>query len=129
MNGDARRKPVPKSGDYEKRRPGGELPPARLLCFSSLFSFSFFDEIKNPAERIVEHGGFERVCNELSILAGRDEPGVFQQIEMIRNARGGHLEGFADLADCEVLFFEHFQDAAAGGITERFKKKVQRLHI
>jgi hypothetical protein len=53
---------------------------------------------------------------------------VFEQIEMIRNDRGSHGEGCTDLADSEVPFLEHFQDAAAGGIAKGFKEKVQSLY-
>ena len=107
-----------------------ELLRASLVCFSFLFSFSFpfFDQVKNPAKRVIEDGGFERVSDELSIFAGGDELGVFEQIEMIRNARGRHFEGVADLTDGEIAFLKHFEDAAASGIAQGFKEKIQCLY-
>lgn len=50
---------------------------------------------------------------------------MFQQIEMIRNARCAHVEGIADFADSEIAFAEHFQNAPAGRITESFEEEVQ----
>src|SRR4051812_25541884 len=65
---------------------------ANLVCFSLPFSVWFFDEVENPAERLVEHSGLKRVGQELAILPSRDELGVFQQIEMVRDAGCGHGE-------------------------------------
>src|SRR2546430_17234248 len=95
-----------------------ELLRASLVCFSFLFSFSFpfFDQVKNPAKRVIEDGGFERVRDEMSIFAGGDELGVFEQIAMIRNARGRHFGGAADLTDGELAFRKHFEAAAARAI-------------
>src|SRR4051794_18005730 len=80
-------------------RPRGQLSAreegrlrANLVCFSLPFSVWFFDEIENPAERLVEHSGLKRVGHELAILPSRDELGVFQQIEMVRDAGCGHGE-------------------------------------
>src|SRR5207244_10211462 len=83
------------------------------------------DQIQNPPERIIEHGGFERISDELTFFAGRDELGVFEQIEVIRNARRSHLERLADLADGEIVFLEHLKDAPAGGVAKSFEEEVQ----
>src|SRR5438128_640281 len=85
----------------------------------------FTDPIQNPPERIIEHGGFERISDELTFFAGRDELGVFEQIEVIRNARRSHLERLADLADGEIVFLEHLKDAPAGGVAKSFEEEVQ----
>ena len=53
---------------------------------------------------------------------------VFEQIEMIGNAGGAHVEALADLADSEIPILEHFEDATAGGIAESFEEKVQWLY-
>ena len=67
----------------------------------------------------------EPVRHELTLLAGGDELGVLQQIEVIRNTGCGHGEGFGDLACGEVALFEHFENATAGGIAKCLKEKVQ----
>src|ERR1041384_7164791 len=101
---------------------------ANLVYFSLPFSFLFFDEIENPTKRLVEHGGFERVSDELTILPSRDELRVFQEIKMVGNARGGHGERVRDFADGEIAFFEHLKNPPPSGIAERFKEKVQCLY-
>jgi hypothetical protein len=64
----------------------------------------------------------------LSILAGRDELGVLQQVEVIGDARSGHGESVGNFADGKIAFLEHFKDAAAGRVAEGFKEKIQCLY-
>ena len=47
---------------------------------------------------------------------------------MVGDARRRHGELFRDLAGGEVALFEHFENTAAGGITESFEEKVQGLY-
>ncbi len=63
----------------------------------------------------------------MAFLAGGDELGVPEQIEMIRDARSGHGKSGADLAGGEVALLEHFEDAAAGRIAESFEEEVQQV--
>ena len=57
-----------------------------------------------------------------------DSERVLEQIEVIRNTRGTHGKGVANFADGEIALLEHFEDAAASGIAEGFKEKVQWLY-
>ena len=48
-----------------------------------------------------------------------------EEIEMVGNARRAHGKSLGDFARGEVALFQHLEDAAAGGIVERFEEKVQ----
>lgn len=48
-----------------------------------------------------------------------------EEIEMVRDAGGGHRKFFGDFAGGQVAFLEHFEDPAAGWIAQRFEGQVQ----
>jgi hypothetical protein len=50
---------------------------------------------------------------------------VFEQIEMVGNARSGHGKSLANFADGEIALLEHLENAAAGGVAEGFEEKIQ----
>jgi hypothetical protein len=86
--------------------------------------FSFLHEVEDPGEGFIQDGSFERVSDELPLLAGGDEAGPLQEIKVIGNARGAHGKGAADLAGGEVALAEHFKDAPASLILKGLELEV-----
>jgi hypothetical protein len=86
--------------------------------------FAFPHEVENPAKRLVQHGGLERVDDELTSFSGRDELGLPEQIEMIGDAGCGHVELGRDFAGAQVSFLQFLENAPPSGVAQGLEQKI-----
>jgi hypothetical protein len=81
--------------------------------------------LRDPIGRRGEGAGIEPAVVDPSLLALLDEPGVFQNFQVLRNGGQRHVERFREIGDSRLAEGEPREDGAPGRIRERGKGAVQ----
>ena len=80
-----------------------------------------------PRERGLERTALELTAHHAAGLAPHDEPGIFQNTEMLDESRQRHAERLGQLADRAVAVPELGEHGTPGGIGERAEDRVEPL--
>ena len=70
-----------------------------------------------PVLQVVEAGRIERLDARLALGAGGDEPGLAQDVQVLRNGRRTQVEFLDELAGGMLALGEQLDDAPAGRIS------------
>src|SRR2546430_2191989 len=107
-----------RGGSLSQSRTAAQNGTARISnCSHSAFIFfisALFFEFDQPGDAIVEHRGAERINDKLATLFCHDEIGLFEQIQMMRDAWFADRKTIGDLASGHRSLLEQFKDPAAG---------------
>jgi hypothetical protein len=75
--------------------------------------------LREPLIEFGETGGVDSINTPLSVGANRDELGLPQHFEMLRDGGSAYVEVRGNLAGGQFAASEHFDDLAACGIGQR----------
>src|SRR5437763_1559703 len=122
-----------RAGSLSQSRATAQKGSARISsCSHSVLSFfisALFFEFDQPGNAIVQNRGAQGIENELAVLFGHDEVRLFEQIEMMRDARFADGKTVRDLARRHLLLPQQLENATTGGIVDSFKEHVHRFDI
>jgi hypothetical protein len=74
-----------------------------------------------PGVDFLQAPGIEGLDARLALGPGGNEAGVAQDLQVLRDRRGAHVELVDNLPGGAVALREQFDDAAAGGVGEGFE--------
>ena len=97
-----------------------------LLYLGVIFGapFIFAADVEEPVYQLLEDGGVEAVDDVLAAAFVIDEPGVFQDAQMVTDRRLRHLEAGGDLPCRHVPVGQELQDPAAGRVGQSLESVV-----
>ena len=89
--------------------------------------FAAFDEFHEPAQALVEHGGFQPVADRLAFLVRGNQPRLPQQRQVVRHRRLAQRERGGEFARRVVAFAEQVEQSPPGRVVERAEENVHEI--